>query len=239
MDEQSDQQIEIGTIREGMDVPVVPARIKQEVIDYVTSNYPRSDNRIWVKEILYCLRKAYFRRVLPDKPMDFEGAWRMYLGLVLHRQFEKLYDQRSYRFEMPIEDTGAVLVGKPDIIENGKIADFKIYSDYYEDHLKKEGPNETDLQQLYLYMYHKNISKGALLYPLSKKWIAVQDITLPGDFNIEHYIRRAYILWKAVKDGVAPSKGYKTGEWECQTCEFLEECASYQEEQINQTPEGE
>ena len=67
----------------------LPERIKQHILDTVRQEFTPPDDRIWVTEILYCLRKAWFRRKMP-KPIDLHSAWHLYRGIVFHNIWEGL-----------------------------------------------------------------------------------------------------------------------------------------------------
>ena len=198
----------------------LPERIKQHILDTVRREFTPPDDRIWVTEILYCLRKAWFRRKMP-KPIDLHSAWHLYRGIVFHDIWEGLYDDEDKKIEIPIWDTGAVLVAKYDFIEGDTIYDLKWVADAYEKFLAERGASEAHKKQVQIYLYAKKMKKGALIYLMSKG-IKIFEFELEDDFDINEFLKRALILWDALRENNPPPK--TPGEYECRYCEYKDEC---------------
>lgn len=197
----------------------LPDRIKQHVLDFVNKQYPKDDNRIWVTDILYCLRKAYYRRKNP-KPIPLDQAWRMYIGTLIHNDIEGAYNDPDKKFEVPIYNTGAVLVGKYDVLDDDTIYELKVVDSNYKYFLDKKGPSEEYKNQLRIYMHVKGKQQGKLAYLMHKDAIMVP-ITLEG-FSMDEMLTRAAVLWDALKTNTLPPKTEEA--WQCKMCEYREEC---------------
>ena len=68
-------------------IELLPEKIKQHILNTVNNQFKKDPDRISVTEILYCLRKAYLRRINP-KPIPLNQAWRIYIGTIIHRDLE-------------------------------------------------------------------------------------------------------------------------------------------------------
>lgn len=198
----------------------LPERIKKHIIDTVKLENRPDENRIWVTEVLYCLRKAYFRRKIP-KEITVDKAWHVYRGIVMHEKWESLYDDKDKKIEIPIYKTGACLVGKYDFIDDGILYDLKWVVDAYERFLVGKGACESHVNQIKLYMYYKGLKRGRLIYLMSRV-IKVVDVELDENYKPDEFIIRALILWDALKENRPPPKSpYK---YECKYCEYKDEC---------------
>ena len=202
----------------------LPDRIKQHILGQVNRMYKRNEDRIWVTDILYCLRKAYFRFRDP-KPISLEDAWRIWLGTVIHKELEGLYPGQERKWELGIYNTGAVLVGKYDFMDNNMIYEIKAVGDNYVHYLKKSGPSEEYILQLQLYMYNKGIEDGALLYVMHDGPL-MEHVSLK-DFDIHSMLRRALLLVDALRTNTPPKKTDRT--FQCKKCEYKDECKGVKE----------
>lgn len=198
----------------------LPKRIKEHIIDTVKKDYVPPDDRIWVTEILYCLRKAWFRRKMP-KPIDIHSAWHLYRGIIFHNIWEGLYDDKEKKIEIPIYNTGAVLVAKYDFIEGDTIYDLKWVADDYEKFLVQRGASKPHKEQVQIYLHAKGMKKGGLIYLMSKS-VKVFEFELEEDFNINEFLRRALLLWDALKTNTPAPKTFNPHE--CIYCEYKDEC---------------
>lgn len=212
----------------------LPERIKKHIIDTTKRDYVPPDDRIWVTEVLYCLRKAWFRRKMP-KPIDIHSAWHLYRGIIFHNIWEGLYADENKKIEIPIYNTGAVLVAKYDFIEGDTIYDLKWVADGYENYLK-QGPNKSHKEQVQIYLHAKGMKRGGLIYLMSKN-VKIFEFELDEDFSIYKYIDRALLLWDALKTNEPPPK--TPNRKECAYCEYKDECIRVENEiRHNQSEDG-
>ena len=207
----------------------LPERIKQHILDTVRREFTPPDDRIWVTEVLYCLRKAWFRRKM-SKPIDLHSAWHLYRGIIFHNIWEGLYEDTEKKIEIPIWDTGAVLVAKYDFIDNDTIYDLKWVADSYEKFLVERGASKAHKDQVQIYLHAKGMKKGALIYLMSKS-VKIFEFELEDDFDINEFLKRALVLWDALRENNPPPR--TPNEYECQYCEYKDECIKIEKEGKN------
>lgn len=196
----------------------LPEPLKEHILESVNKRYPRDPNRIWVTDILYCLRKAWYRHRNP-KDIPLEQAWKMHHGNLIHHDFESAYGDQE-KWELPIYDTGAVLVGKTDSADGTLIVEYKTASDKNDYYLKKEGAKGIHVEQLQLYLHATDRDRGQVIYCMHDH-PRVFDVDLE-DFDINEYLQRALLLWDGLQEGTPPPK--TDSSWECDYCEYEEEC---------------
>lgn len=78
----------------------LPAPIKQYMVNSL-ENRPSVPHVYHVTEVLYCLKKAYYRRTHPGGLIDDKGVWNIYRGKTFDKLWSPLFktNQRSYMIE--------------------------------------------------------------------------------------------------------------------------------------------
>lgn len=211
----------------------LPQPIQDYIIQSVQKDYPsRKDNELYVSELLGhdnespCLRKAYLRRRIGDKPKTIKSAFGLYRGNLFDAEFTPLFDRQQQRVTYRIPATPIVISGKCDFIHDGVVYDLKTAKNLF--FIKKPKPEHVD--QVNFYAYNLAMDKGALLYmdfgdaltfelDCSKAFGIVQKIADEG-IKLYHYLN---------ENTMPPKKKLTTkNKWECEWCDHAEECFNHE-----------
>lgn len=225
----------------------IPEDVKAYVLSEVESSH--ADDRVGVSELGGCLRKAWFKRRMP-RPVDFESAFRMFVGRLFHIYIERGYEKTEVSVQHKVGK--GVIVGKIDAIVGDTAIDFKSKRDIR--FVSERGPQERDVNQVKFYAFAANLQHAKLIYykidpkvqgvrstdeflQELKRGIVLEAIQSPRiSFDIEmhdvtnvvrNYVTRALILFDALEDERPPALETPPPPWECKFCEFREICKAF------------
>ena len=209
-------------------IDALPDKIKKHILGETSSNYNPPNNRIWVTNIICCLRKAWFRRKFP-KRRELQKSWHLYRGNVFHDKWEGLYQDDDKKIDIPLWNSGAILVAKYDFFDEGCIWEMKWVTDAYKDMLDKKGASKEHEKQLQIYLHTWNIEMGKLIYLMSKE-VVIVDVPYDDEFDLNELLQRALILFQALEDNTPPPTSTKMAGYECGYCEYKDECIKWKNE---------
>lgn len=211
----------------------LPNPIKEKILKEANNdeNYEPMPNSYHITELVGCIRKAYYRRVLPKKNIGLDTANNFHRGKLWDRDFCGCFKHNQVRVtyrcqKVPISISGHFDFLNQDDPDNPVITDLKAPKTLF--YVERDGkPSEHYRQQVLFYCYCTAISKGAVMY-----WDGSKPLIYPIEVSdiacvelIDSLESKASILWISIKNRKAPSKEVCTPEnWECQYCEFTEEC---------------
>lgn len=210
-------------INESKRVEDLPEEIKDHIIQATDqSDYKHRDEELHVTELLYCLRKAYYRRMAekegeasPEKQLA--QRWYLYRGIIFDEAWTSLFVRNQVRVTHRVPN-GPTIVGKIDFIENDTVWDLKTISNEY---AIKEGPKPAHVKQVLFYAWVQNFSKAGLIY-LHLGGVHLFELdTTPAEEVVRELEDKARKLYFALKSGDPPER---VDTWECRYCEFKTIC---------------
>ena len=138
----------------------MPRVIQEHIVKRVNDDFTHEDNRLYVTELLYCLRKAYFNRKV-SKPLSAAQAFYIYRGDLFDEAWTPLFKRSQISCTYRVPDRPYVIAGRADFIdEDGAIADLKTHAN-----LKfLQEPQKEHVWQVTFYAYCNAIDKGRLYY---------------------------------------------------------------------------
>jgi len=208
----------------------VPAPIVEHV-RRVVGERPNLPKVYHITEVCYCLRKAFFKRLFPDKAWrhlcgNLKSLFNIYRGRLFDdvwtRQFK--VNQRT----LLVRGKGVFIVGTLDFVWDGVLYDLKVPNSTFYKKRNGAGLGYRRQVQAYLAMAH---SKGQLLdvhrcCVMMYAEDMVFDWVEPDDKILDWILERAQRLDEALeKSDVSGLEGPEMG-WECNPdyCPFVREC---------------
>jgi len=213
-----------------MSLDNLPGPIKDSIIaESNFDNYEAMPNNFSITELLYCLRKKYYQKTLPKKPVDLETAVHFHRGNVWDKDFSSKFKRNQIRCTYRCRNIPVSISGKFDFLdENNIITDLKSPADLF--YVERAGtPSLPYQKQVRFYCYCNAIPQGQVMY-----WNGAKCLKYPVEITeqncnelIEEIESRALILWNSLHDGKAPNRQLCNPEaWECKKCDFFTECNS-------------
>ncbi len=231
------QQTKEVVVEEG--IKVVPAPILQHIQRCIKGR-PSLPHVYHVTDLLYCLRKEYFKRKTPTlKTLSEESAFNIYRGQTFDHLWSCLFDRNQETFV--IQRNGITITGTFDFVyeENGEhcLYDLKMpASTYYK---KQYGAGVFYHQQVqaYLAMMHENnvflnVQKAHILM-IAETFI--RETVLADDKTIIDYLWiRAFELDQALMREQPKSLTGPEAKWECDPkyCSFTKQCKNGVEKHV-------
>ena len=204
-------------------VPELAEKVKRLMLKRIEEREPPT--RLWLTDTVYCGRKKLFamlgykRGRMSDKALN-----RMWLGLLIHAELEKIGIAR----EVKVEYMG--IRGKIDcLVETGEPVEIKAVDSIYVTSSKYA---ETHVQQLSRYCLATNRETGVLFYYVP----GVKITSLPAyryRFDLgkveEETVERIELLKAAerLRDPfVLPATWHSSSfdNWECRSCSYINIC---------------
>jgi CRISPR-associated protein Cas4 len=204
------------------DIALLPTEILEHIARTVEKEYEYRDEVLHVTELLYCLRKAFYRRKVPEEAQKrIEQYWYVYRGNVFDELWCKLFERNQVRVTHRIPN-GPTIVGRIDFVrtENGEpvIYELKTVSSHY---AIKDGPKPHHVAQVKAYAWMENIKRAKLIY-VSFEGVKVFDIDCSDAESVVLWLEgRAMKLYRSLKENKPPER--EEG-WECRYCEFKDIC---------------
>ncbi|RLI81509.1 hypothetical protein DRP04_05975 [Archaeoglobales archaeon] len=204
------------------DFELLPAEIRQHIDETLQKEFEYRYGAVHVTELLYCLRKAYFRRIGVTAEQTDKSKWFFYRGLIFDKLWTGIFARNQVRVTHRIPH-GPVIVGRIDFIirENGEdiICELKTVANRW---ALKEGPKEDHVKQVKFYAWCENVQKAQLIY-VSFEGVKVYDIDCSDvDQVVKELEEYAKLLQHCLVTQQLPPKTER--QWECQNCEFKYLC---------------
>lgn len=199
----------------------LPKPIKDHILKNANfDDYIAKPNTYSVTDLLYCLRKTYFKKFNP-KPITLESAFNLYRGKVFDNLWTPLFKHNQVRCTHRIKNYPITISGKYDFIDDkGILTDLKTAKSLF--YINEAGPEYV--KQVRFYAYVNAIEKAQILY-VDFGSVKVFPVEV-GDCTelISELESKAILLWGAIQKGKPPQRCPTTPEWLCSKCEFKEEC---------------
>lgn len=178
--------------------------------------YEKANNRIGVKEVCSCLRKAWYLRKYKDYFFSDETRWIIFRGMVFDDIFSNLYEQNGVKVVTNVD--GVDIVGKIDFIDEfDNIWELKTVNSIWS---VKNGPYDEHVLQANFYAYMTGRDEFNLLYV---SFDGIRGFTnIPMDkSSAEHLIERAKMLNEYLEKDIVPPKEETKS---CRYCQYYHIC---------------
>ena len=195
----------------------LPEKIKDEIQN--RSMYEQRENQINTTELIYCIRKAYYRRKFP-KPPSLKSAWWMWRGNVFDRVFTPLFERHQERVTHRVRGTPIIISGRIDFIEDDTVYELKTTNNLK--YIQKDGPHKDHLKQVKFYTWCNAYQKAKIIY-MDLNDVLVFDVDLSDlDEVIDEFEDVARKLYNAILLDEPPEKNAQ--KWECNYCTYKDMC---------------
>jgi CRISPR/Cas system-associated exonuclease Cas4 (RecB family) len=193
----------------------IPKPILDKMLS-LSDRYGFDDKVFHVSELIYCLRKAYFRRRCFDKlKLNPLLRWFYFRGRIFDDALTKLFDLNQVEFKEKVDDFE--ITGTVDFIYDNCIYELKTISVYPSSPLLKH------VMQVCAYSHLSGINKAKIIYVSLNDLPKVFDVdTSASNFCWSLICSRARTLLEALKNNIPPDKSNE--DWECNNCEFIDLC---------------
>jgi len=222
--------------------------VKRYIISQTMSG-EYSDDKIYVSELGFCIRKAWFKRKMP-KEIDFNTALKMLIGSLFHEIIEKNYNEteKSAVATIHVDGKKVEIRGRIDAVVGNGIIDFKSKDGRGLSRIKENGPSRYDEKQIKFYARAGGYKKALLQYYQIDPKISIDDMTNPKEFisrlkekisrairepitfevDVENadvtkeYEKLATVLYKSLIKNEPPA--FEPKKWMCTNCEYRHIC---------------
>lgn len=197
----------------------LPEQIKEEILRQVNGDdYQSKPNTYSITELLYCLRRAYFRRINP-KPTQLKSAFNLYRGRIFDQLWSQLFRHNQVRCTYRCKNIPITISGKYDFLTNDNVlTDLKTIKTLY--YITEPSPEY--IIQVRFYAWLNSIEKAQIVY-IDFGDCKVFPVEV-GDCTqlLEEIESKATILYNALKNNMIPKE--KGVEWQCANCDYKKEC---------------
>ena len=178
--------------------------IKSVVIRNVKKEYSVERDRVFVTEVVGCIRQSFYNRVFINQ-LEYATAFRILRGILIHEWLaEKLpvglsevKEREELRVEVEVNGKGK-LVGRADYLIGDYVVELKTTS-----RRRLEKPLEEHVKQVMLYMHMLNKEKGVIIYLHDDGGIS-SFVVSKDEEVINRLIRKAEKLLESLKSGYPP-----------------------------------
>lgn len=199
----------------------LPKPIKDHILKSANcEDYHNKPNTYSLTELLYCIRKAYYRRTKP-KPTELEAAFNIYRGKVFDNLWSPLFQHNQVRSTHRCKNIPITISGKYDFLTNDNIlTDLKTTKSLY----FVNEPSEEYKTQVRFYAWLNSIEKAQIVY-IDFGDCKVFPVEV-GDCKqlFEDLELKAETLYKSLQNKAVPYKSLTAPEWMCKKCEYALEC---------------
>jgi predicted RecB family nuclease len=197
----------------------LPQPIKDEILHRINDeDYRNKPNTYSITELLYCIRKSYYRRINP-KPIALKSAFNLYRGQIFDNLWCKLFTHNQVRATYRCKNIPITISGRYDFLTTDNVlTDLKTIKNLY---FVKE-PSPEYVTQIRFYAWLNSIEKAQILY-IDFGGCKIFPVEV-GDCNqlLIDIENKAQTLYNALKKEQPPTKNCL--EWLCKECEYTEEC---------------
>ena len=201
----------------------LPELIKNRIVEATDGKYSHRDGELHVTELVYCLRKAYYRRMLeksnePAPEMDLQHRWYLYRGILFDEDWTGLFERNQVRVTHRVRG-GPTIAGRIDFIDGDTVWDLKTISNGY---AVRDGPKPAHVKQVLFYSWVENMPNAGLIY-LHLGGVKIFRLdTRYAEAVVEELEEKARVLYEALKKAEPPEPFNEP--WECKYCEFRDIC---------------
>ncbi len=180
------------------------------------SYYEKKNNRLGVKELCSCIRKAYYLRKYKDYFFSDDTRWMIFRGMIFDDIFSSLYEKNGVKFVHNVD--GIDIVGKIDFIDEfDNIWELKTVNSIWS--VKKKPRYDHQLQANF-YAYATGRDSYNLLY-VSFDGVKVYN-NIPMDKEMaEHIIKNAKDLNYYLENDIIPPMEKSNL---CKYCQYYHIC---------------
>jgi len=197
----------------------LPEQIKLHIVKSVNGDdYHNKPNTFSLTELLYCVRKSFYRRKIP-RDLDLESSFNIYRGKVFDNLWCGLFQHNQVRSTYRCRHIPITISGKYDFItSNNVLTDLKTTKSLY--YIKE--PSEEYKKQVRFYAWLNSLDKAQIIY-IDFGDCKVFPVEV-GDCTelFEELEDKAAQLYFALENCVPPVKG--ADGWMCKKCEYAENC---------------
>ncbi len=204
-----------------MTLEELPKPIKDQIMRSANSDdYVSKPNTYSVTELLYCVRKSYYKRTQP-KPMVLEQAFNLYRGKVFDNLWTPLFKHNQVRSTYRCRNIPITISGKYDFIdENGVLVDLKTTKSLY----FINEPGLEYVKQVRFYAWLNSIEKARVLY-IDFGNAKAFDVEVGNCTTLlDELEAQATKLYYALKEGKPPERSLLIPNWLCEKCDYKQEC---------------
>lgn len=199
----------------------LPQPIKDKIMRETNGdNYQEKPNTYSLTSLLYCIRKAYFKRTKP-KPTELEAAFNMYRGKVFDSLWSPLFQHNQVRSTYRCKNIPITISGKYDFLtEDGILTDLKTTKSLY----YVTEPSEEYKTQVRFYAWLNSIEKAQIVY-IDFGDCKVFPVEVGNCTQLLNDLEaKATQLYFALKTNQTPAKDNNSPDWMCKKCEYQQEC---------------
>lgn len=198
----------------------LPLPILQDILGCVSfkRSYQPLNVNLQIKELLFCLRQSFLRRVQPKPITNLKTALKIYNGMMWDKQFCGLFpvNQRYVRYHC--KTSPAKINGKYDFLDGETVTELKIVDDVN----TVEKASWASTQQVKFYAFADNKLKAQVLCFDGKDAKRFPIDVSDCSFLINQLEANAYTFYGCLTGKCKPAKTSFSSA--CVACEFNGEC---------------
>ena len=206
--------------------------IKERIDEFYTSKQDDKDRQyFYISEAGKCARAIYFTwKKLPKKAKDARFLRIMDHGDYTHMRIMSVLFSlglvKATEITIPSQE---IIHGRADAIvnidEKPYVVELKSINSY--GFKKLEAPKKEHICQLQLYLHYFKIPQGVLVYE-NKDNQDLKEFKLEYDEKFaKQLVEDFHILKHMIENNIVPPKSTNLEGWECEYCDYAEECKKY------------
>ena len=206
--------------------------LPRPIIDYLRRSVherPKIPHVYHVTELLYCLRKAYYRRKFPDGNYSLKSLWNIHRGSTFDGQWSPLFEVNQETFT--VHRGGVTIQGTFDFLwvdqDEPVLYDLKMPASTYYKKQSGAGPFYVRQVQAYLAMAHANgeyldVHRGRIL--MLAEDLVIEEVAEDAEI-LDYLWSRAFKLDHALSAEDPSTLMGPEESWECSKdyCESSED----------------
>ena len=196
----------------------LPQPVKDYILEEAHKEYELKNYRFSISELVYCLKKPFYRRKHPV-PADITKAWYFFRGRLFHEAFGKLFPKNEVPMTYRIKGTPIVVSGRLDIMHEGRIIEFKTTNSLK--YVSEVKPQHR--KQAVFYAWCQGLDKAEVIYldlnNVKKFEVKVEEAV------VDEIEMLAKTLYSSIQSDTPPPP-LNREKWECRKefCEYYDEC---------------
>jgi CRISPR/Cas system-associated exonuclease Cas4 (RecB family) len=187
-------------------------------------DYQEKPNTYSLTSLLYCLRKAYYRKINP-KPLTLQNAYPIYRGRLFDDKWSPLFRHNQVRCTYRCKTVPVTISGKYDFLTSTDppiLTELKTTKNLH----YINTPSEEYIKQVRFYAYLNSLQHAQIIYidfgDAKVFPVEVGDTTV----LLEEIERKATTLYYALKNCEPPPQ---EPSWLCNYCEYSDMCKEQQQ----------